>query len=208
MEQRLCIAVCMPAGLIEIGLRTVLQRQEDLQLVFVTHQYNDLIQLCKQHRPALVLFFSSPSQTFHMTLLEEYYQLLNTPLLVLSPSYSKGHFDQLWKVGVQGYFLVGHDDDLLLHAMRTLFLGDSWFSPTITGQLLNPSPLRASSIEFTKREIRILRLMVQGLSNRQISQMLNVTERTVRFHLRNIYDKLHLTTRSEVIVWALQCNVA
>ncbi len=58
--------------------------------------------------------------------------------------------------------------------------------------------------ELSAREMDVLRLLANGLSNGQIALKLNIAERTVRFHLHNIYDKLGLQGRGETIAWAVR----
>ena len=58
--------------------------------------------------------------------------------------------------------------------------------------------------ELTKREQEILRLLTQGLTNQEIADQLGLAERTVRFHLRNIYAKLNVRRRSGAVAWALR----
>jgi DNA-binding NarL/FixJ family response regulator len=177
----------------------------------VTNDYHSLVQLSQAYQTDVILFFTSPSMSQHVYYLTEYYRQNHTPILLLTPSYDKDHFVSVLDAGVHGYILFGVDDELLSSAISTVAFGGRWFSPTIDSELFRKTvthrttDLTHDSLRtITERERQIMQLIVRGWSNQQIGQNLGVTERTVRFHVRNIYDKLNLSSRAEVIVWMMK----
>lgn len=214
MARSLRIVVYATSGLIAGGIRAFLGSYQDLQLVHFTSDYTTLIPLCLELCPDVVLFLTSSTSNAHCPFLQEYHQQSRTPILLLALDYDKSHFCQLLDAGIHGYLLVGVDDELLATAIHTVGVGGRWFSSVIDNQAFrlamtnhNMVTSHSDMSEITEREKYIMQLIAQGWSNQQIGQVLGVTERTVRFHIRNIYDKLHLTTRTEVIIWMMKAGL-
>jgi DNA-binding NarL/FixJ family response regulator len=197
-----------------MGIRAFLQKYPTLHLIQITNRYATLVQLCQEDRPDVILFFTSPSVKQDTHFLGKYYEENQTPILLLALAYDKNHFCQVLEAGIHGYLLLGVDDELLASAIQTVAVGGRWFSPMIDSTLFRQAltshapPVSHSGInEITDRERQIMQLIAQERSNHQIGQALGVTERTVRFHMRNIYDKLNFATRAEVIVWMLKSEL-
>jgi DNA-binding NarL/FixJ family response regulator len=108
--------------------------------------------------------------------------------------------------GVAGYVLKDEIEEAVVRAIRAVMQGDTWFSRSVVeklAQLAAEAP-PTEQPTLTKRELEVLRLLVRGYSNIRIAQELDVSEPTVRFHLRNIYAKAGLQSRTEAVAWALQ----
>jgi NarL family two-component system response regulator LiaR len=116
------------------------------------------------------------------------------------------------KAGAQGYLLKDSDPDVLLQAIRDVHRGESWLHPTVARKVIRemsqpPAPSLAPppTIDpLTAREMAVLNLIAQGLTNQQIAEQLTVSERTVRFHVSNILGKLHLANRTQAALYALK----
>jgi two-component system response regulator DevR len=112
--------------------------------------------------------------------------------------------------GAAGYVLkqVGNDD--LLRAIETVARGDAMLDPTITGQVL--AKLRDSTrseafTNLTDQELRVLALITQGKTNKEIAADLYLGEGTVRNYVSNILDKLSLSNRAEATAYAVRHNL-
>jgi DNA-binding NarL/FixJ family response regulator len=85
--------------------------------------------------------------------------------------------------------------------------GKTWLSSAVAESIVEHTVIegaRAAEPELSVRETEVLHLLAQGMSNREIGERLYISERTVRYHLRNIYDKLGLRGRGEAIAWAVR----
>lgn len=103
-----------------------------------------------------------------------------------------------------GYLLKDEPPERITDAVRAAARGEGWFSQAIAAQMA--TWVRTDSTDSTKlteRELDVLRLLVQGKSNPQIASELCITERTLRYHLGNIYAKLGVHSDREAIVWAI-----
>jgi NarL family two-component system response regulator LiaR len=98
------------------------------------------------------------------------------------------------KAGALGYLIKDSSPQDLLQAIRDVYRGEPSMSPTIAQKLM--------------REVAVLRLVAQGLSNQEIGERLVISERTVRTHVSNILDKLHLANRTQAALYALKEGLA
>jgi NarL family two-component system response regulator LiaR len=116
------------------------------------------------------------------------------------------------KAGASGYLLKDSDPKDLVGAIRQVYRGESSLHPTIARKLLqelSQPPERGPAPEsLTERELEVLRLVAQGRSNRQIAAQLVISDATVRTHVSNILGKLHLASRTQAALYALQAGLA
>jgi NarL family two-component system response regulator LiaR len=116
------------------------------------------------------------------------------------------------KAGASGYLLKDSDPKDLVGAIRQVYRGESSLHPTIARKLLqelSQPPERGPAPEsLTERELEVLRLVAQGRSNRQIAEQLVISGATVRTHVSNILGKLHLASRTQAALYALQAGLA
>ena len=116
------------------------------------------------------------------------------------------------KSGALGYLLKDSSPHDLLQAIRDVYHGESSLHPTIARKLVRelsqPSNLPPAAEPLTEREVDVLRLVAQGLSNDEIGGRLFIAERTVRTHVSNILGKLHLANRTQAALYALREGLA
>lgn len=202
-------------NLIQVGIQTVLQRHDDLDIVFVASDYNTCEELCKDYNPDVLLWLILPQSEQIVSVITAYCQTHTVPVLILAVMFDETSFYTLLKAGICGYFYTCDDVDLLVNAIRTIAKGNKWYSPSIAVQLWQKKmaeialpPRSSHGNDLTAREVHILQMVAQGWSNQRIGQSLGVTERTIRSHMRNIYDKLQLANRAEAIVWTLNARLS
>ena len=112
------------------------------------------------------------------------------------------------KAGALGYLLKESAPEDLVQAIQQIHRGESSLHPTIARKVLqeiaHPSDRPPTPDPLTKREAEVLLLVAEGLSNRDISKKLNISDATVRSHVSNIMSKLHLATRIQAALYALR----
>jgi NarL family two-component system response regulator LiaR len=117
------------------------------------------------------------------------------------------------KAGARGYLLKNLESAELRGMLDAVARGEAAITPGIAARILSelarpeipvPEPGARGPDRLTERERDVLRLVVAGLRNKEIAAELGVSENTVKFHLRNILDKLHAQSRSEVVARAVR----
>ena len=112
------------------------------------------------------------------------------------------------QAGAKGYLLKGAPRSELFSAIRIVYKGGSLLQPVVASRLMNqlatPQSAAHTVEELTPREHEVLRLLAQGLQNKEIAAALFITERTVKFHISSILAKLNAGNRTEAVTIALQ----
>jgi two-component system NarL family response regulator len=117
------------------------------------------------------------------------------------------------KAGASGYLLKEISIDEVAGAVRQVYVGQSLISPTMASKLLNEFAAMVKKRDerthvpgprLTERELEVLKLVAKGMNNRDIGQELFISENTVKNHVRNILEKLHLHSRMEAVVYAVR----
>ncbi len=116
------------------------------------------------------------------------------------------------KAGALGYLLKDSPPEMLLQAIQDVHRGESSLHPTIARKLIRelnqPPELPPTKDPLTKREMEILKLVAQGMTNQEIADKLVVSEGTVRIHISNLLGKLHLANRTQAALYALKEGLA
>ena len=112
------------------------------------------------------------------------------------------------KAGALGYLLKDSSPDELIRAIRQVHRGEPSLHPTIARKLLQeiarPAERQPAPEALTDREMTVLRLIAQGLSNQEIADRIAVSEPTVRTHVSRILGKLHLASRTQAALYAMR----
>jgi DNA-binding NarL/FixJ family response regulator len=141
-------------------------------------------------------------------------------VVILTASEEDAHLFEAIKSGAQGYLFKNLEADELISLLEGVDRGEPALTPTLARKLLGefarptpPAPARIATGEgiaaLTEREREVLDLLVQGItSNRDLAERLVITENTVKYHFRNILDKLHVQNRAQVIAFAMHHGAA
>ncbi len=134
-----------------------------------------------------------------------------TRIVMLTVSDEEDDVFEAIKAGASGYLLKEVDPAEIAQAIRQIQQGHSLLSPTVASKLVSEfaaiskrSEQKATRATLTDRELQVLRLAADGLTNRQIGRRLTISENTVKNHIRNILEKLHMHSRMEAVLYAVR----
>ncbi len=142
-----------------------------------------------------------------------------TRIAVLSTSCAESYVLDAIKAGAHGYITKDVSVTTLVESIRTVARGEAVIPPSFAARLLEEftaltrgrddemRAVEADRAKVTEREREVLRLLVQGATNRDIAHQLVITENTVKVHLRNILDKLHLRNRQQAAAFAISSGL-
>lgn len=128
-------------------------------------------------------------------------------VLILTVSESEENLFRALRFGAQGYLLKSADIDEVADAVRKVAAGEVMLSPHIVTRLIAEFRQKIDEPKLSTREMEVLQLLGQGLTNTQIASQLFISESTVRTYLRRLIDKLHLSHRSEAIAYAIRQGI-
>jgi DNA-binding NarL/FixJ family response regulator len=107
------------------------------------------------------------------------------------------------QAGAQGYVLKNSTAEALIPALRAVAAGQQWIPKDIASRLVS----RKSFEELTPRELQVLHQLARGLANKEIADTLNISEHTVKDHLKSILGKLRVADRTEAVTTAIQRGI-
>jgi two-component system, NarL family, response regulator NreC len=210
MPVRVVIADDHP--LIRSGLRSLLERNGEYQVVGEAADGAEAIELAMTHKPDLMLIdvgmprISGTDAAQHITS-----RLSATRIIMVSMHSDEAYVLRALKAGARGYLLKASPEADVLAAARAVASGHAYFSPAIAKVLVDDyvSELQRRGVEdsydmLTLREKEILKLLVEGNSNRDIADLIHVSLATVETHRNNIFHKLHLHSLPELILYAVR----
>jgi DNA-binding NarL/FixJ family response regulator len=208
-------------GLMLEGLRTILNLEEDFEVVATAKNGEEAIRQTEAVQPDLVVLdIRSPCDESIAVLnhIKQHYPSIK--VLGLSSYDNDECVLGALRAGVDGYLLKDSPSEELIRAIRSVVAGGVTLAPPVALRVVTHvrrlleseerQPRARISVrhQLTERELEVLRLVAQGLSNREISKSLFVTEGTVKNHVSSICQKLGARDRTQIAVFAWRNSIA
>ncbi|MDO5073525.1 NarL/NarP [Neisseria animaloris] len=196
------------------GIKALLSRQEDLEVIGEAADGLSGVKLVEQLNPDIVLLdLDMPVMNGREALA----QILSTrpeqTVVMLTVSEDSDDLTECMRIGARGFLLKNINADFLLDSIRKAVDGDNVFSPEMTARLVQSlispsvSPKNNELASLTPRELEILGYLAAGHSNKVIARRLDLAESTIKVHVQNILRKLELSSRVQAAVYAVQHKV-
>ncbi|MBX3011445.1 MAG: response regulator transcription factor [Caldilineaceae bacterium] len=193
--------------IVRSGIRMLLEQAGDIEVVGEAERGDDAVGLIKRLKPdVLLLDMEMPGKTGVEVAREVEAAQLPVRVLALSAHDDEEYILNLLANGAAGYLTKEEALDTIVDAVQGVANGEEgWLSRRAAARMATMTRKRQRDIiELTDREEEVLKLVAEGWTNNRIAAELGLSERTVRFHLTNIYDKLGITSRAEAISWAVK----
>ncbi len=197
-------------AIVRAGLRALLVEAADFNLVGEAVGGYEAIELVGKTNPdVLILDLSMPDLDGISVTRQIKPQFPDLKILILTLHEDEALLKEAIKAGAAGYILKRAAEAELISAIRVILRGDIYVDPAMLRGLIDESPQPHVKQEnrdepLTPRETEVLKLIVEGYTNRQIGQELNISIRTVEGHRANIADKLGIHSRVELGRYARQ----
>jgi NarL family two-component system response regulator LiaR len=192
------------------GLKFFLKGFDDLELVGEANSGPAALDLCAEVQPDVVIMdMVMPGMDGAQATQEIRSRYPDVQVIALTSFQEEDLIERALQAGAIGYLLKNVDADGLARAIREAHAGRSTLAPEATELLIQATRQRAAQPDYglTQREKEVLALLVEGLSNAEISERLVITVATVKFHVRGILSKLGVSSRAEAIALAWQENL-
>ncbi|MEX1177375.1 MAG: response regulator transcription factor [Nitriliruptor sp.] len=196
------------------GLRMVLDDESDIDVIGEAGDGEAAVEMAREHAPDVVVMdVRMPVRSGIEAARAIKEELPGTKILVLTISDEEDDLYEAIKAGANGYLLKEISIDEIGHAVRSVNGGQSLISPSMASKLLDEFAAMIKKEEekeqvpaprLTPREMEVLQHVAQGMNNREIARTLFISENTVKNHVRNILEKLHLHSRMEAVVYAVR----
>jgi DNA-binding NarL/FixJ family response regulator len=196
------------------GLQMVLENESDIDVVGEGGDGQEAIDLAERAAPDVVLMDVRMPKHSGIEATRQIKDMLpSTKILMLTISDEEGDLYEAIKAGASGYLLKEISIEEVADAVRSVHAGQSLISPSMASKLLTEFAAMVKRADertqvpgprLTERELEVLKLVAKGLNNRDIGAELFISDNTVKNHVRNILEKLHLHSRMEAVVYAVR----
>jgi two-component system NarL family response regulator len=186
-------------ALILEGLAATIGRQEDMAVVATASNGREAVELWKTHRPDVSLLDLRMPELNGVAVIREIRDLEVAARIIVHTTYDTDEdIYQAVRAGAKGYLLKDAPLEELLDVIRKVHAGGTCIPPALAAKLAT----RMSGDPLTGREIDVLKLLARGRSNKEIGTDLFISETTVKTHVRSIFAKLNVLSRTEAIAAA------
>jgi NarL family two-component system response regulator LiaR len=210
-EKQIKILITDDQAIVRKGIRALLATEPNIKVIGEAENGLDAVSQAKNLQPDVILMdLVMPEMDGIEAIGHIAAQQPDVRILVLTSFATDDKVFPAIKAGALGYLLKDSSPEELVQAIRQVYQGEPSLHPTIARKVLQelqhpPEPERPPTSEpLTEREVQVLQLIVRGLSNQQIGDRLAISEATVRTHVSNILSKLHLASRTQAALYALQ----
>jgi len=204
------------------GLCKLLALEEDFEVVAQAQDGRQVLDVLQQHEPDILLLdLKMPGLDGLATLQRLQASKNKTRVIVLTASDDKNEFVQAMKLGTSGIVLKQTATELLIKSIRKVHAGEIWLDSHTTAAVIRqfvaadevPAAPQASAQRdrerspLSQREREIVALVAQGFKNKEMAEKMFISEQTVKNHLHNIFDKLGVSDRLELALYAIHNNL-
>jgi DNA-binding NarL/FixJ family response regulator len=191
------------------GIRSILEIEHDINLVGEAENGEGILLKIHDCNPdVIILDINIPKKNgIELTsIIKKEYPACK--ILILTMFDQDEYFKSALREGADGYLLKDASSMEVVDAIRKLYLGNSIIHPKMANKLITYHRLQndrtTQNNELTKREKEVLIELVRGRSNKEIANVLYISEKTVKIHINKIYKKLNVNSRSQALILAVQ----
>lgn len=211
MSEPIRILLADDHAVLRQGMAQALNMQPDMVVVAQADNGIEAVQLAQTHTPDVALLDINMPEMDGVEATQQITAVApQTGVIILTMYRRDEYVVEAIKAGASGYLLKEIELDELLTAIRTVAQGEAVIDPAIASRVFaalrrpqRPQPSPADS-DLTEREIDILRLLAEGMTNQEIASHLSLAEKTIRNRLSLIFRKLHLENRTQAVLYALR----
>ncbi|NIW09745.1 MAG: response regulator [Gammaproteobacteria bacterium] len=213
MTEPIRIFVADDHAIVRKGLRTLIDSEPGMEVIGEASDGVEAVLKVRTLQPDVVLMdLVMPRQGGVEAIIEIKKEHPEARILVLTSFAEEEKVFSAIKAGALGYLLKDSSPEQLIQSIHDVHRGESSLHPTIALKLIReisqPADLPPTEDPLTDREVDVLKLVAQGLTNQEIAETLFISERTVGNHLSSILGKLHLANRTQAALYALRKGLA
>jgi len=209
-KQAIRILVADDHAIFRDGLRKLLEGAEDVQIVGEASNGVECTKMLAKLKPDILLLDLRMPEKDGLGVLEEVnFDTTQTRVIVLTAAEDDRDVVRAMRLGARGVVLKQSASDSLLKSIRKVSEGEIWLDNRMTAEVIDAfkksseSGQRREKPLLSDREKEIVQLVAQGFRNREIGEKLFISEQTVKNHLHNIFDKLGVSDRLELALYAI-----
>lgn len=213
MNNSIKILIADDHSMVREGLKQLIELEDDIEVIDQAGDGSEAIKKIIGCNPDVVLLDINMPRMNGLEVIK-YLNENNIPTktLILTIHNEVEYLYKAFEIGVQGYVLKDSESDVLIKAIRTIYNGESYIQPNMASLLFKRMNNKREDKEvgfnkLTKREIEVLKLITEGMLNKEIAHNLCISEKTVKNHVSNIFKKINVSDRTQAAVYAIKNNI-
>jgi DNA-binding NarL/FixJ family response regulator len=197
------VAIADDHRVVRVGLEQLLATFEDVEVVGVAEGGRRAVEVCVEQRPdVLLLDLSMPDLDGVGVSRRLATDAPGTRIVVFTSFSDRERIVEALDAGAIGYLLKDAEPEEIHAAILAASRGEAPIAPRAAAELLAHRATRPAEVELTAREREVLSLVVQGMANKQIARRLGISEKTVKGHLTNLFQRIGVADRTQAALWA------
>lgn len=215
--EKIKVLIADDHGVVREGLMAMLQTIEIIDVVGEAKHGMDAVEKTKRLLPDVILMdLRMPFMDGVEATRQIKREFPHIGVIALTMDDEQQHIFNLVRAGATGYLLKDSDSSQIVDAIQTIARGDSLIHPSVASKILAEFSLLAEDKaqtrslvdhDLTEREITVLRLVASGQTNKEVANSLDLSEKTIKNHLGNIFHKLHVYDRTQAAVLAIRRGI-
>lgn len=198
--------------MIREGIRQLLELEGDIKVIDEASDGKECMKIISENVPdVLLLDINMPNMNGLQVLEEIKKNDMNIKVLILTIHNEIEYLLKAVEIGVNGYVLKDSESSVLKTAIFAIFHGETFIQPSLAPMLKEKSLLEQSVGKeenlLTKRELEVLKLIAEGLYNKEIAYKLTISEKTVKNHVSSIFKKIGVFDRTQAAVYAIRNSI-
>ncbi len=188
-------------AIVRNGVAQILNEQADIQVVAEAEDGESAVELYRRERPDVALVDLRMPKAEGTQVVERIRREFPEAVVVVLTSFgTDDDIDRALVAGARGYLLKDVAPGDLVACVRQVYGGGTWISSTVASKLV----ARMTQVQLTTQEMRVLRQLAEGKSNREIGETLSISEATVKIHVSHLLEKLGASSRTDAVVKAVE----
>ncbi len=212
MSEIIKILIADDHSMIREGLKQLLELDGDIQVIGEAGNGEECLDLLKTIKPDVLLLDINMPVMNGLKMLEllRNSKYRNQKVLILTIHNEVEYLIKAVDIGVEGYVLKDADSYILKKAIYTVHAGENYIDSSMVPLMNERIAMEKEKTEeekLTRREIEVLKLLAEGLFNKEIAYKLSISEKTVKNHVSNIFKKIGVFDRTQAAVYAIKNNI-
>lgn len=207
--EQVSILIADDHAIVRDGLKRLLQEEPDFVVIAEAHDGEQTITLTRELRPSILLLDVAMPVMDGIEVLRQLAAIaIPTRIIMLTAAISRSQIRTALELGARGVIMKTSAIDTLVKSIRCVLAGEFWVDRSTLVDMVRPEKSEESPVaNLTPREMELVEAIASGSCNRDIAERFAISEKTVKRHLVNIFDKLGVSSRLELAVFAMNHGI-
>ena len=202
-------------NLVREGIKRILESERDFKIIAEAVDGIDAVKKAISYKPDIILMDINMPNSSGLEALRKIEDLgLKVKVIILTSEFKREYIIDAIKIGAKGFLKKNCTSNNLIKAIRDVYMGRSYLQPSLANvlsQSIKENTLESLAFNkidlLTKREYEILELIASGYNNKEIGQILFISEKTVKNHITKLFKKIEVQDRVQAVIYSYTNNI-